>query len=485
MNSKATARAGRTITAKITTGIAVMLGIALLSSFLALRAISELGRTVDYAADHTSRSLELAEELRTVLYQARFSSRGMSLGLVAKRPGDVEKAKQLFQESVERIQQIANDLRPLLATEDELRTLKDLEQKLPAWQSVRRTMFGLVDAGDLDALTKVQAGEAHAVAEDLDKCAVTLLGLEGRVMAEAAKDSRSAASRSYAVQIVSLGVAALAGAIVIVIMWRLGRSLTALAASLNHSANRVATTSAQIQARGETLARAASEQAASLEETSAAAEQATAITRQSQEHTRAAAHLMSEVEQSTQAGSAALQETIASMALISESSEGVSKIIKVIEGIAFQTNILALNAAVEAARAGESGMGFAVVADEVRNLAGRCGQAAKDTADMIEQSVTRSRDGSAKLQKLSELVRSIITRSQEVKGLVDQVQSGTEQHSIGIEQIARTVAQIGQTTQQTAAGAEESASSGAQMTEQAEELRADAKTLEMLVGTSG
>jgi methyl-accepting chemotaxis protein len=80
---------------------------------------------------------------------------------------------------------------------------------------------------------------------------------------------------------------------------------------------------------------------------------------------------------------------------------------------------------------------------------------------------------------------NIITRSHEVKGLVDLVQSGTEQHSIGIEQIARTVAQIGQTTQQTAAGAEESASSGAQMTEQAEELRADAKPLEMLVGTSG
>jgi methyl-accepting chemotaxis protein len=188
------------------------------------------------------------------------------------------------------------------------------------------------------------------------------------------------------------------------------------------------------------------------------------------------------VEKSTQSGSAALQEMISSMALISDSSEGVSKVIKVIEEIAFQTNILALNAAVEAARAGESGMGFAVVADEVRNLAGRCGQAAKDTAEMIEQSVSRSRDGSAKLQKLSDLVRSIIERSREVKGLVDMVQSGAEQHSIGIEQIARTVAQIGQSTQQTAASAEESASSGAEMTAQAKELRADALTLEMLVG---
>jgi methyl-accepting chemotaxis protein len=144
-----------------------------------------------------------------------------------------------------------------------------------------------------------------------------------------------------------------------------------------------------------------------------------------------------------------------------------------------------LNAAVEAARAGEKGAGFAVVADEVRNLAGRCGQAAKETAGMIDQSVTRSRDGSARLLKLSELVHSIIARSHDVKGLVDLVRTGTEQHSIGIEQIAKAVSQIGETTQQTAAGAEESAASGAEMTQRASELRADAKMLEILVGTRG
>jgi len=258
--------------------------------------------------------------------------------------------------------------------------------------------------------------------------------------------------------------------------------LKKMAASLRRSAAEVASTSAQMSQQGQSLARAASEQAASLEETSAAADEVAAITHRSQEHTRAAAELMSEVDRSTQAGTAALQEMIASMAMISDSSSGIAKILKVIDEIAFQTNILALNAAVEAARAGEAGMGFAVVADEVRNLAGRCGEAAKDTAGLIEHSIARSHDGSAKLQKLSDLVRAIVGHSHQVKDLVDQVHAETDEHTRGMDQISKSVSQIGLTTQQTAAAAEEGAASGLEMTAQAEAVRAEAQRLETLVG---
>src|SRR4029079_3682437 len=116
-----------------------------------------------------------------------------------------------------------------------------------------------------------------------------------------------------------------------------------------------------------------------------------------------------------------LDEMVVSMDEINLQSGKISKIIKTIDEIAFQTNILALNAAVEAARAGEAGMGFAVVADEVRNLAQRCSQAAQDTAVLIEESIAKSTTGKAKVDQVATAVRAITHEAAKVKGLVEAV----------------------------------------------------------------
>src|SRR6266403_1566160 len=111
---------------------------------------------------------------------------------------------------------------------------------------------------------------------------------------------------------------------------------------------------------------------------------------------------------------------VSAMAGIGESSNKISRIIRVIDEIAFQTNILALNAAVEAARAGEAGLGFSVVADEVRTLAQRCAQAAKDTATLIEESIATSHDGNARLDHMAGAVRAMTDNAGRVKSLVDE-----------------------------------------------------------------
>ena len=167
---------------------------------------------------------------------------------------------------------------------------------------------------------------------------------------------------------------------------------------------------------------------------------------------------------------------------IGNSSNKIARIIKVIDEIAFQTNILALNAAVEAARAGEAGLGFAVVADEVRNLAQRCAQAARDTAGLIEDSISASRDGNARLDQMAGNVRAMTENSTKVKSLVDEVNMGSQEQARGMEQIARAVMQMEQVTQRTAASAEESASAGTDLNSHADALRALVHEMRSMVG---
>ncbi len=163
---------------------------------------------------------------------------------------------------------------------------------------------------------------------------------------------------------------------------------------------------------------------------------------------------------------------------IGASSGKISKIIKVIDEIAFQTNILALNAAVEAARAGEAGMGFAVVAEEVRNLAQRSAQAARDTASLIEESILKSTEGSRKLEEVASSIVGITESAGKVKTLVDEVEASSREQAQGIDQISKAVAQMDQVTQKTAANAEESASASEELNAQSQALMAVVKQLQ-------
>ena len=191
---------------------------------------------------------------------------------------------------------------------------------------------------------------------------------------------------------------------------------------------------------------------------------------------------MAEVDQRVAEGNRTLAEMVESMEEITGSSEKISKIIKVIDEIAFQTNILALNAAVEAARAGEAGMGFAVVADEVRNLAQRSAQAAKDTAALIEESIAKSNEGSRRLEQVAQVIRAITESAAQVKTLVDEVNLGSQEQARGIEEISKSIAEMDSVTQANAASAEQSASASEEMSAQAEALQNIAKDLRTLVG---
>ncbi len=209
----------------------------------------------------------------------------------------------------------------------------------------------------------------------------------------------------------------------------------------------------------ESLSQAASEQAASLEESSSSMEELDSMTKQNAHSAEQANEIVAKTRGDMKKAMDSLQQLTAAMNEISGVSKDTSKIIKAIDEIAFQTNLLSLNAAVEAARAGEAGAGFAVVAEEVRNLAMRAADAAKETAALIEKTVGKIEEGSKLVSVSNEVFTTVGDGSEKIGDLVSEIAAASKEQASGFEQISKAIAEMDKVTQDNAATAEELASS--------------------------
>ncbi len=348
------------------------------------------------------------------------------------------------------------------------------------WATYRQALAGIVDT---DAQIAARRAENEKYTEEFGGA---LAALRNALIAHTAEEQQQTvaamSSSSNLLLVVLVAGLALGAGVAFLLTRAITAPIARASATLRGSAEETTGAAAQVSTASQNLAEGSSEQAAALEETSASLEEISSMARHSADSAAKAKDLAAATRNAAEAGASEMAEMKRAMDGIKESSANIAKIVKSIDEIAFQTNILALNAAVEAARAGEAGAGFAVVAEEVRNLAQRSAQAARDTTERIEDSITRSEAGVRISERVADSFSQIVGKARNVDELVGEIATASREQTQGIGQVTTAVAQMDKITQANAANAEESASAAEELNAQAEMLREAVIGLDTFIG---
>lgn len=240
---------------------------------------------------------------------------------------------------------------------------------------------------------------------------------------------------------------------------------------ISETAAQVASGSQEIASGSQNLSQGATEQASSIEELTASIAEIAEYTKNNAKNAADAKTLTENMHNEAINGNEKMKQMQNAMMEISESSANIAKVIKVIDDIAFQTNILALNAAVEAARAGQAGKGFAVVADEVRNLASKCANAAKETTELINNSIVRVKAGTSIANETATALEKIVSSVEKSNLIAGKISEASLNQATGISQIDNGIEQVSAVVQTNSATAEQAAAESAELSNQAETLK--------------
>lgn len=368
-----------------------------------------------------------------------------------------------------------------LSTEEKS-ALSDYKDALDKYVKVRTKVINLARAGKSNVAWEVYHNEALPVFKTYVSYIGKLADINEKIADDIdnqnEKDATTATVMMLAIGFAALGLLIFMG---LMISNMITRPIQFAIGTLTEGTNEVSAASSQVAAASQQLAEGTSEQAAAVQETSSTLEETSSMVHQNRENTQQAAVLAKQAKQFAEKSNTEMGKMMHSMEELKSSSNEIAKIIKVIDEIAFQTNLLSLNAAVEAARAGDAGKGFAVVAEEVRNLAQRSAQAAKDTAVIIESNINLSDNGVDIARNVRESVGSIDEQAKKVSDLLDEISVATNEQAQGVEQISKAVSQMEIVLSTNAQTAEEAAAASKTLEDQAVNVKEIVNSLIALV----
>jgi methyl-accepting chemotaxis protein len=471
---------------KLVFGFALMILVAACLGFVGYRSVRVINGDLKDIFIQRLPSVDYLIEADRDLQQLLVAERSM---IFANAKSDVFKTLvKDYEENLKQSKERWNKYKALASTPEEKAIIPKYEKARAAWEAVsRRVVEGRAAdtrQGRREALD-LTLGKAREQFEAMRNHLDQLTEINLKLVASADREAERTYEKTLIILLGMVGSGLVLG---ILLMWAIGRGVTKplrnVIQGLTAASDQVAAGSNQVAASSQHLAEGSSEQAASIEETSSSLEEMSSMTKQNADNANQAKTMMNQASEIVEKVNKHMGDMAEAIDEITQSSEETSKIIKTIDEIAFQTNLLALNAAVEAARAGEAGAGFAVVADEVRNLAMRAADAAKSTAQLIEDTIKAVQNGNELTKLTQEAFEENVEIAGKVGDLIGEIAAASNEQAQGIEQVNTAVTEMDRVVQQVAASAEESASTSEEMSAQAGQMTHFVDELKNLIGGS-
>ncbi len=365
---------------------------------------------------------------------------------------------------------------------EEARLWREFLAGRQGWQREHQKVLDLIFAGKRQEALAYSGNQARLARREAETPLIKLREMvQTQIERDRVEGQTKAATSRYLVIGGMGGGFLLALSLGLVLSHRVSSSLRRVIEGLSLGSGQVASAASQVSSASSHLADGSSRQAAALEQIGSSLEEMSAMTHANADHAEKVDELMRQTQEAMSGANANMAELTRAMEQILQASQDTGKIIRTIDEIAFQTNLLALNAAVEAARAGEAGAGFAVVADEVRNLAMRAAEAARNTSELIEQTLQRVGQGAQLVDSTHQSFGQVADSAAKVANLVSEMAASNREQALGIEQVSQANGEMDRVTQQNAANSEESAAAAQQMADQARTLLDYVRGLQVLV----